>query len=670
MFHKKTSQKAAHIAASLLLLTLITTGEPVFAYPYADDDSDSDPAPTTTTTTEGGSPSGGRRGNNYIAPIVRLDERVIARKRRASSSSSQSSQQSSSAPACVPVTTSSTSTTWETVGTEGFSPNGVIGTVTALAPDNTPYMAYKDIKSKKISVMKYSGTDWVNVGNPGFSPGEVDDVALTIAPDGTPYVAYDDKANEDKAAVKKFNGNTWVDVGNTGFSTGETSNLMLATGFGKIMLGYTDYAHGGKMTVMQFVSSSNTWVAVGPAGFSANTVAYPSLAINASGTPYVAFGDSGNKNKASVMMYNGTKWAAVGALGFSSDRATYTSLALSPGGVPYVAYRENNMGYKATVMMFNGEKWQPVGTPLFSDSETRHTFIAVAPDGTPYVAYGDDSVSGNQRQTVKKFDGTAWVDVGTPGFSKGLSQYNTLAFASDGTLYVGYKDTTINSKVVVKKMKVTTTTSTTSCPSSRSSSSRSRAPSSSSASSVEASSSRSNPAILSGDIRCVQTDILNVRGDSRINAAIRFVASKGDRMTVLRVVHNDWAQVQTPDERGGYVWAQNLGACAAGNTPVSSASSSSIIRSSSSRIASSSSSASSSAITMCTNLAATARPVRSEPGMNAVSIIWRVAAHSQVECLGIVRGSLHVRGSDGREGYMSTSAMAIPPSFFSSGSDR
>ncbi len=679
MFQKQISMRGASALTLLFILSQATLSSGSTAFAYYDDEF-SPPASSSAGTPSGTTPSGGHRGNHYTSPIIRLDKRVVARKRVASSSSRSSSSSSQlSVPTCTPVTTSSTAETWDIVGAEGFSPNDTTSTVIALGPDNTPYMAFRDTSSKKISVMKYNGSAWVTVGSAGFSPGEVSDVALAIAPDGTPYVAYNDKTNDDKAAVKKFNGKAWVDVGNTGFSAGGIGNPLLAIGSGNVFMGYTDRANGSRTTVMQFVSSSNTWATVGTAGFSAGMVMYPSLAVNTHGAPYVAYEDGGNNYKASAMMYNGTKWVTVGAPGFSSGRVSYVSLALSPAGTPYIAYGEDTMGYKATVMMFDGKKWQPVGATLFSSGQTRHTFVAVGPDGTPYIAYGDDSDSGNQRQTVKKFNGTAWVDAGSPGFSKGQTQYNTLAFAPNGTLYVGYKDARINSKAVVKKLTVTTTTSTTSCPSSRSStsvssriSSISSASSSSSASSVRsvssvASSSSSIPAILNGDVRCVQTDILNVRADSRIDAAVLRVANHGERMRVLRIAHDDWAQIITSTERGAYVWVQHLGPCS--GTPASVQSSSSVKStsssiSSSSHISSSSSSSSSSSVTMCTNLAAVALPVRSQPGMNADSILWRVLARGSVECLGIVQGYLHVRGTSGTDGYMSTTAMSIPPSFF------
>ena len=81
-----------------------------------------------------------------------------------------------------------------------------------------------------------------------------------------------------------------------------------------------------------------TWAPVGSAGFSAGIANYTSLSFAPDGTPYVAYRDVGNSNKATVMKYTGSAWAPVpvGSTGFSVGAATYTSLSFAPDGTPYV----------------------------------------------------------------------------------------------------------------------------------------------------------------------------------------------------------------------------------------------------------------------------------------------------------------------------------------------
>ncbi|RMG90329.1 MAG: choice-of-anchor D domain-containing protein, partial [Chloroflexi bacterium] len=111
-----------------------------------------------------------------------------------------------------------------------------------------------------------------------------------------------------------------------------------------------DGGNSDKATVMKYNGSS--WVTVGSAGFSAGYAYYTSIALDASGTPYVVYEDYGNGYKATVMKYNGSSWVAVGSAGFSAGGAWYTSIALDASGTPYVVYQDYENSFKATVMKY------------------------------------------------------------------------------------------------------------------------------------------------------------------------------------------------------------------------------------------------------------------------------------------------------------------------------
>ena len=94
------------------------------------------------------------------------------------------------------------------------------------------------------------------------------------------------------------------------------------------------------------------------------------------------------------MRYNGSDWVAVGSAGFSAGQAYYTSLAIAPDGTPYVAYMDMANSNKATVMRYDGSAWMAVVGAGFSAGEIGSTSLAIAPDGTPSVAYADYGNSG------------------------------------------------------------------------------------------------------------------------------------------------------------------------------------------------------------------------------------------------------------------------------------
>ncbi len=98
--------------------------------------------------------------------------------------------------------------------------------------------------------------------------------------------------------------------------------------------------------------AAGSWQTVGATGFSAGGAIYTSIALDSSGTPYVAYRDVGNSNKATVMKFDGSSWQTVGTAGFSAGVVSYTSIALDSSDTPYVAYQDKGNSSKATVMKF------------------------------------------------------------------------------------------------------------------------------------------------------------------------------------------------------------------------------------------------------------------------------------------------------------------------------
>jgi len=236
---------------------------------------------------------------------------------------------------------------------------------------------------------------------------------------------------------------TWQNVGNAGFSAGVAGYTSLYVYEGTPYVAYEDYVNGNKATVMKF--NGTNWETVGNAGFSSGQIANPSMdTVNISlyvyaGTPYVAYADNANNSKATVMKLNGTNWETVGNAGFSTGTSEYISLCVY-AGTPYVAYAYSDTngadGGRATVMEFNGTTWETVGNAGFSDGVANFTSLYIY-NGIPYVAYKDDGNGG--KATVMEFNGTTWETVGNAGFSPGYVAQSTLSFYNS-TPYVAFAD--------------------------------------------------------------------------------------------------------------------------------------------------------------------------------------------------------------------------------------
>lgn len=353
---------------------------------------------------------------------------------------------------------------WWSVGTAGFSTGEADYTSIAIDGNGTPYVAFSDYdNSHKATVMKYSGTSWETVGTADFSAGEADNTCIAIDGDGTPYVAYTDYGNSYKATVMKYYGGSWQVVGNAGFSADQAWYMSLAIdGSGTPYVAYLDYGNSHQASVMKYTGVGGSgWENVGSAGFSVATgqAQFTCIAIDRSGTPYVAYQDwSLSSEPATVMKYTGagdTGWELVGSADFSAGGASNISIAINRSGTPYVAYTDEANSSKATVMKYTGNGasgWENVGSAGFSDGGANYTSIAIDGSGTPYVAYEDAGHS--SRATVKKYNGTTWETVGTAGFSVGASYNTSIAVAPNGIPVVVYSDAGISWEASAKKYSV------------------------------------------------------------------------------------------------------------------------------------------------------------------------------------------------------------------------
>lgn len=211
---------------------------------------------------------------------------------------------------------------------------------------------------------------------------------------------------------------------------------------------------------------AQSWQTVGTAGFSTSEgITHTSISFNATGVPYVAYVNGGNiytgggsSGKATVMKYNGSSWVTVGAEGFTGV-ASNTTIKIAPDGTPFLLYADfgettdpsfSAIYSRPTVKKFDGTNWVNVGLPRFSSGWARYPSLAIDKNGTPWVLYLDGNTVG-EKATVKKFNGTIWETVGTEGFSASGSHYTSIAIDQNGIPYVAYSEWGNGYKVTVKK---------------------------------------------------------------------------------------------------------------------------------------------------------------------------------------------------------------------------
>ncbi|WP_256761789.1 hypothetical protein [Cohnella sp. WQ 127256] len=98
-----------------------------------------------------------------------------------------------------------------------------------------------------------------------------------------------------------------------------------------------------------------------------------------------------------------------------------------------------------TVKRFTGSAWESVGNAEFSVGTSSSASISIAfdSDGTPYVAYRDDAR--RNRVTVMKYESNTWSPVGNSGFSADDASWVRLARDSKDNMNVSYTSYTGNS---------------------------------------------------------------------------------------------------------------------------------------------------------------------------------------------------------------------------------
>lgn len=333
------------------------------------------------------------------------------------------------------------------VGSTGFSNKSATPKQILLDTAGTPFAIFGD-GINGICIKQYNGSNWVTYGNSeltGISSNSATFTSITADKDNTPYLSYQE-SNINADSVKKYDGANWTIQG----SLTRTLNFYPSVASDTAGVIYKAYRNASnKLSVVKY--SSGSWVQVGTDGFSASSVNVASITTDIYGVPYVAYSDGNSSNKVSVMKFNGSSWVQVGSAGFSAAGvSSYLSLSFSINNTPFVAYKQSTDS-KLSVMSFDGTAWSLVGSAGISTSNADHISIAVDSANKPYVAYIDGGAS--TRPTVKYYNGTSWATVGSAGFStNNFCQYTSIVIDPyTNTPYVAYKEGSPSPMVYVKK---------------------------------------------------------------------------------------------------------------------------------------------------------------------------------------------------------------------------
>lgn len=181
-----------------------------------------------------------------------------------------------------------------------------------------------------------------------------------------------------------------------------------------------------------------------------------SFAKDKQDTLYTAFADMGNQYIVTVKKRSsGGTWQNVGTPGFITGSGSGGGLFNSPGiaiainpvtNEPYVALSDGDNDNKVSVMRFNGLAWVYVGPAGFSSPDACGVKLAFTFTGILYVSFS--SCHNGSGISVMQYNGQ-WIYAGQPDFATG--NYAQLSITPNNTVYVAFQDQDQASKLSVKR---------------------------------------------------------------------------------------------------------------------------------------------------------------------------------------------------------------------------
>ena len=311
------------------------------------------------------------------------------------------------------------------------------------------------------SPLDTSENNWYEIGLYSASAGGISknsgssySPSLALDSSGNPVVAWDDNSfGNYEIYVRRWDGNAWVEIGAGSASGGGISNnagyseyaSLALNSSGNPVVAWDDYTSGnGEIYVRGW--NGSRWVEVGTGSASGGGISnnsgnsfIASLALDSSGNPAVAWGDDSSGNvEIYVRKWNGSAWiqlagSATGG-GISNNSGVSAgqwghgpSLALDSLGNPVVAWEDNTSGnYEIYVKRWNGSAWVQLagsasGGGISNNSGSSYApSVALDSSGKPVVAWEDNS-SFNDEIYMMRWNGSAWIQLGGSASGGGIS---------------------------------------------------------------------------------------------------------------------------------------------------------------------------------------------------------------------------------------------------------
>lgn len=242
-----------------------------------------------------------------------------------------------------------------------------------------------EIYTQVIMVFQWNGAEWESVGDRAWSSRELDcegwdcpgpypqyDSTMDIAldPDNYPVIAWENKYSWGyEMYLRKWNGNEWTEMefpcavsesSTNGILPGPDYNprnpVLAVDQEGNIFVAWEDYYEENREIFLKYWDGSD-WEELGESDTeggvsdSSGVSTAPSLALDSSGRPYIAWLDNTNGVYEIYLKYwDGEQWAELdgsasnGGVSNTVGRSDNPAVILDSSDVPYIAWREISGG--------------------------------------------------------------------------------------------------------------------------------------------------------------------------------------------------------------------------------------------------------------------------------------------------------------------------------------
>lgn len=114
---------------------------------------------------------------------------------------------------------------------------------------------------------------------------------------------------------------------------------------------------------------------------------------------------------------------------------TLNLMMVSPN-TPYISFDRSSLDHQLSVKRFNGSAMVDVGTNPISTKRAVYSKLARHTDGTIFLAFSDENEA--YKATVMQYDGSNWSVKGESGFTNTISSYLSIDVDSSGVPYLAF----------------------------------------------------------------------------------------------------------------------------------------------------------------------------------------------------------------------------------------